>query len=252
MLKCEKGVSLIITVMVMLVVVVVGTSMVAIVVRERKSIAQSSTYQTAASLAQLGMMRSLQPLKNDMDWSDNGGVLYDNVAYMGGTYTVDLSNPAIYSIKITSTGKYKETNHTLVHTLTRTSASDAAFYLQISTADAEIDDDEFKDIKLTNLSPTYNVRIEKMIVSWYPDNDDIRFEEIRIDDDKFWEEDDGTPLGEQPIGTLVWEHPFDLNVGMSDIAVKVEFDDDDIEDVTSISLFFLLSDGSTAHVEMLF
>jgi len=250
MLRCNRGFSLITTLMVMLVVAVVGTTMVSIVVREKNSLTKDSQYQTAAHLARLGMTRAIQAIKDDTDWSDNGGTLYDKVAALGGTYTVDMTDPATYSITITSVGRYEDTSYTLTQDPARTSADDAIYMLDISTTGAYVDAEALRGIRLSNLSPTYNIRIEKMIVSWYPDSLNHRFKRIRFDGADLWNHETGTPLGDQPRGTLVYETPYDLNVGMSNKELRVIFSNENFEDnPVSISLFFLLSDGSTAYTD---
>ncbi|NQY74410.1 MAG: hypothetical protein HRT90_06560, partial [Candidatus Margulisbacteria bacterium] len=55
-------------------------------------------------IAYFGFEQALSGLKNDSDWSDNNGPLFYQISFLGGHYTVTLSNGSKNSIDIESIG----------------------------------------------------------------------------------------------------------------------------------------------------
>lgn len=101
----ERGAALIAFVFMML----VGASIILVaygfvVEHEYRSSGSELTEQQALYVAETGVERAMEYLKNDTDWSNNNGTGVISETFATGTYTVDFSSGTAASIVVTSQG----------------------------------------------------------------------------------------------------------------------------------------------------
>jgi len=76
---------------------------------------------------QTGIRYVLDNLSSDSNWSDNDGVIYSNISFGNGEYSVQLTNGTTNTIDIEAEGEINGFMRTVSQTLTKTGSTCAAF-----------------------------------------------------------------------------------------------------------------------------
>ncbi|MCP4050211.1 MAG: hypothetical protein GY730_05850 [bacterium] len=236
-----------------LAVVVVGVTTIAvfIAINQHGRVELLKKSDRSKELADLGMFLAKNHIAGDSDWSDDGGILYNNTAYEGGYYTVTLSEESTHNIKITSVGIYNDNKHTVVKNISRTMNKNnqlpSSMYISISTANTFIIDNSLIDLQLSNNHPTRDITISEMIITWTTDNGEL-INRIQTGEASSWLSGGaGSPDGEQPSGTLFDIVDYVLTAQSTGTNVSLRFN----SSITSreFSIYFRFADGTSKHVE---
>ncbi|MFC1617176.1 hypothetical protein ACFL2K_03050 [Candidatus Margulisiibacteriota bacterium] len=241
----QYGFSLISVVVMISVIFSISVAAVSLAIRQAEKVNLINQESKAYLLAKYGLEKVVKLLENDDDWSDNGGTIFNNVAYLGGTYTVVNSSAATHSITIASTGQYQDLYKTIEKDLERTTNTSSQipdeYYVSISTANSRISGANKKLIGTTisNSHSTRNITIEEIIVAWYSSGGQI-CTTIKTGGSNSW-------TGSQGSGTVFNISDYSLLAGTSGIEVQLFFDSDMTSKI--FSLYFRYSDGSSSHID---
>ncbi|MFT5171437.1 MAG: hypothetical protein ACI9BD_001214 [Candidatus Marinamargulisbacteria bacterium] len=250
MLKCsQKGFSMNFTILVVMFVFTLGLGLISLTQIGSQADRLAEKTSRAVLLAQVGVERAQTSLINDDDWGDNTAALYTDVAYSSGTYSVTLSSITSHNLTITSVGTFGTQRYTVQRNISRN--LDNQFYLSISTGNAGIEwplYTELTNIELSNVHPSTNLVIDKLLMFWLPDGGE-KTERIEIGGTEVWTHDGiGSPSSRQFSGVEFNLSNMTITANGADLPFDAFFDSNMSGKV--FSLYYHLSDTSVAHADL--
>lgn len=244
----SSGFSLILLVILIASFIALTTAIVVIINNQNKIASQINQYESALSLAELGIQQALQSLEKDTNWSDNAGTLFDNVAYLEGHYTVILSDATTHNILIKSTGKTESSEIILEKQVSRAKSVSGeildSYYMSISTENAMTISPAniiLAGIGFMNNHVSKNITLDKISISWLPNNDEA-ISQIYLNGSPLW------PGGLTTAGTFMDLTNYSFIAGQSDYELKVYFNNNMAG--KNFDFFFYYTDGSCSAVNV--
>lgn len=252
--KSTAGLSLIVTILITLSAMILGTTLIMVIKEENRIVSQTQVTQTAKALARIGISHALSTLDSESNWSTNNGLILNKTA-LNGSYSVYGSAATTDTITIQSIGTYQSETYQMTKHITR-EILDRDF-LKISTANLNIGGTNPGSNTLTytmllglgvkNTHPTRSIQITKLIMSWIPDTQKLK--SIKKNGNPMWNSEDtnGIPSGKQPSGALYEIDPIILTPSGNYQFISAEFDGVMLS--KRFSIYLILEDGSAGLLD---
>jgi hypothetical protein len=247
--KNQSGFSLILTLVIMLALLAAVSVIVTMMVNESEEIDGRENKILASRIGHYGIEQATLDLKNDTDWTNNGGS--QTRSYLGGSYTITQTVINTYNIHVVSKGTYNDTNQLIQRNITNTQK--LANKVNITTANASLitNGKTLTNIDLSN-NDVSDISITKMVISWAPSSSTDNVEQIKIGNQTMWVHDGvGSPDGTQPSSTqFIFDTPYNLTAGAINKAVKIYFATSMIG--KQMALYFVFSDNSVLYADAMY
>jgi hypothetical protein len=253
-LRKQDGFALLSVLMLILVIVVVMSAAVLWIVNQDALNTSFIKNKVAKAISELGIERASQLLAEDDDWSDNAGEMYSDVSYLGGTYTVTVSEAYTNTANVSAVASYQGISNTLTKTIQRKINDDGvvedAYYIDVDLTGTLVSGgDKVSEILLNNTHPSRDIIIDKMIVIWEEAGGPEEVETIKIDGTDRWSDVAGawSPLGEQLSGVLYDIQDHTLNAGVSNKELIIDWTDN-VED-KQFFIYLIFKDESSLNFD---
>ncbi len=133
-----------------------------------------ASQEIAEIIARTGFEKTRYYLMDDDNWSNNEGILFDREYYLGGTFSITLSNASTHQITAAARSEYRGRKAVLTKKISRSNKDGyvpAGFSIDISTRNAQIMG-QFKNnlggITIKNKREKGNIILNSLIVRTIP------------------------------------------------------------------------------------
>ncbi len=237
----DRGFAMVATILILSVVLAISGIVITLIRNNAQSISGFSDYQTASSIASLGIEKAANSLKSDANWTDNSG--RSQSSYLGGSLTLALSDSSTNNIRATATGIYNHTKVVQIKTLTRPTTM--ALSVTLNTSSSYLTNGGTTNQVAISNTGTTSTTITGIILSWDPQTAPNTITRIDINGTETWiASPSNTP---HTAGTiLTFETPYTLTTGTSGLPMTLTFDQDMSGKI--ISLVLQLDDGSSRSI----
>jgi hypothetical protein len=247
--QAQNGFTLVATIVFAMVAIAFTSTMVIL----NKNIIPSSKslpkLYSAQALAELGLARAIDSLEGDKNWTNNAGILYNNVSYNNGNYTTTLSSASTHNISINSQasfqGSYFTIEKEISRSLNQSSEIQDSYFISVSTANAIVSaGGVFSGLTISNSSTTRDVVIEEIMVCWLEDSGE-KIQTIKFDALEAWADTPGDLSGTYINLTNTTNST--ISAGASDIDFYTDLNSSAVG--KSFSVFFFFADNSFVQVD---
>ncbi len=118
----NHGLSIITAVIGLLVMSTIGSSLISVMTRSGKMVADEFISNQAFDVAQAGVQFAIKDLSTDSDWMDNYGTTY-SMNFANGSFAVSYPNASSNSIDVLVVGTVNSISHSISQTLEKSSGS---------------------------------------------------------------------------------------------------------------------------------